>query len=75
MVFLVKVVYFSNSCAHFAILYTLNISLFRIFFGLASPVFHAMFYGKMKQKGDVEIVDISVEAFQCMKKYSFMTLG
>ena len=41
----------------------------RIFFALASPVFHAMFYGTIKEEGNVEITDVSVEAFLCLQKY------
>ena len=44
-------------------------SLCRIFFGLASPVFYAMFYGSMKEQGNVEITDVSAEAFLCLQKY------
>lgn len=30
----------------------------------ASPVFHAMFYGQLKEQGDIKIVDISSTAFK-----------
>lgn len=29
-----------------------------------SPVFQTMFFGELKEKGDIEIVDASPEAFQ-----------
>lgn len=29
-----------------------------------SPVFHAMFYGDMKESGDVKIVDVSIDGFK-----------
>ena len=46
-----------------------NILSCRIFFALASPVFHAELYGSIKEQGNVEITDVSVEAFLCLRKY------
>ena len=50
---------------------TNNVSLYlaRIFFALASPVFHAQLYGTLKERGDVEISDVSIDAFHCLQKY------
>ena len=51
------------------LLLIVHLLLFRIFFALASPVFYAMLYGPMKEEGDVEIEDVSVDAFRCLQKY------
>ena len=46
-----------------------SLCLRRIFFALASPVFHAELYGILKEQGDVEISDVSPDAFHCLQKY------
>ena len=50
------------------VLLTVQLLLFRIFFALASPVFYAMLYEPLKEEGDIDIEDVSVDAFRCLQK-------
>ena len=59
---------------YFVVLLPVNILIFRIFFALASPVFHAMFYGSLKEEGDVEVNDVSIAAFRCLQKCGVIIL-
>ena len=56
-------------CEYRDVLLIVNLLVFRIFFALASPVFYAMLYGPLKEQGDVDIEDVSVDAFRCLQKY------
>ena len=60
-----------NFC-DFNFLLTTDFLFGRIFFALASPVFHAELYGSMKEEGNVEITDVSFEAFLCLKRYGVL---
>ncbi|XP_054290396.1 BTB/POZ domain-containing protein 6-like [Macrosteles quadrilineatus] len=43
----------------------------KLFLGMASPVFYAMFYGEMAEKSSIEIKDIEPDAFRGMLQYIY----